>query len=238
MAGKRSASEYYEEDKGESKSRSSKETPEIFVGNLRFSVKEDDLRDFFEKYGEVAAIKMINRDGRYTGKSFVLFKEVEDFEKALEADGKDFQGRPMIVKKSSEKPPRRDQQDSGATGNKVYVGGLSYNSTEDSVKSFFEECGEIKEVKIMTESDGKSRGFGFVEFEQEDSARKATGLTGQELDGRRLRIEIAGGKKSSGRDGFRGGRGRRDRRDNHGHHGDHRDHGYHSGHSGRRPRHE
>lgn len=76
---------------------------------------------------------------------------------------------------------------------KLYVGGISFSSTDDSLKSFFASAGTVKEAKIITDREtGRSRGFGFVEMSTDEEAQKAIEtLNGQELDGRKLRIDIA-----------------------------------------------
>ncbi len=76
---------------------------------------------------------------------------------------------------------------------KLYVGGISFSSTDDSLKQFFASAGTVKEAKIITDREtGRSRGFGFVEMSTDEEAQKAIEtLNGQELDGRKLRIDIA-----------------------------------------------
>ena len=79
---------------------------EIFVGNLPFDCTEQDLRDVFSQYGEIASVKMLTDkfSGRFRGIAFVL---MDDEEKALAAisglNGKDFKGRPMRVDRSRQR---------------------------------------------------------------------------------------------------------------------------------------
>lgn len=57
---------------------------------------------------------------------------------------------------------------------KLYVGNLSYNTTEDELKELFATCGTPESVRILTDGDsGRSKGFGFVEFNDEGEARAA-----------------------------------------------------------------
>jgi len=73
---------------------------------------------------------------------------------------------------------------------KLYVGNLSFNMTEDSLKDAFSPYGEVQSVKIIMDRDtGRSRGFGFVEMDNADSALEA--LNGTDLDGRNIRVSIA-----------------------------------------------
>ena len=77
--------------------------------------------------------------------------------------------------------------------NKVFVGGLSWNTKEPGLEMVFNEIGEVSSVKIITDREtGRSRGFGFVEFtSEEDAAAAVEKLDGIELDGRSLKVSIA-----------------------------------------------
>lgn len=76
---------------------------------------------------------------------------------------------------------------------KLYVGGLSYDTTPEGFKEAFEKAGPVVSADIITDREtGRSRGFGFVEFENADDAMKAIEMwDGQELDGRRLKVNEA-----------------------------------------------
>jgi RNA recognition motif-containing protein len=57
---------------------------------------------------------------------------------------------------------------------RLYVGGISFQATEDELKEFFSAVGEVESVKIITDSHtGQAKGFGFVEMESEEDAKKA-----------------------------------------------------------------
>jgi len=89
----------------------------------------------------------------------------------------------------------------------IYVGNLSFDSTEDQIRQAFEGFGEVTSVNIITDRDtGRPRGFGFVEMASEDAARAAiAGLNGTDLDGRSLNVNEARQREGGG--GGRGGRG-------------------------------
>jgi RNA recognition motif-containing protein len=76
---------------------------------------------------------------------------------------------------------------------KLYVGNLSYDSTEDSLKAKFAEAGEVTSVSIITDKmSGRSKGFGFVEMASDEDAKKAIEMfNGQEVDGRKLKVDEA-----------------------------------------------
>jgi RNA recognition motif-containing protein len=76
---------------------------------------------------------------------------------------------------------------------KIYVGNMSYSTSEDSVRSLFASYGEVVSVNLITDRyTGESKGFGFVEMAQDEQATAAiSALNGKELDGRQLRVDIA-----------------------------------------------
>ena len=99
-------------------------------------------------------------------------------------------------------------------GTRLFVGNLSWNSTEDSIAQAFEQDSRgVKSVTIVTDREtGRSRGFAFVEMANEADAQAAIqALDGMELDGRALRVNEAQERQSGGGGG--GGRqgGGRDR---------------------------
>ena len=76
---------------------------------------------------------------------------------------------------------------------KLYVGGISYGSTEEGLRSAFAQAGTVESaVIIMDKMTGRSRGFGFVEMASPEEAEKAIAVwNGKELDGRRLTVNEA-----------------------------------------------
>jgi RNA recognition motif-containing protein len=90
----------------------------------------------------------------------------------------------------------------------IYIGNLSFNTTEDMLRQAFEAFGEVTSVNIIKDRDsGQSRGFGFVEMAGKDEAMAAiSGMNGQEIDGRTLNVNEARPRNEGG-GGGRGGRG-------------------------------
>lgn len=99
-------------------------------------------------------------------------------------------------------------------GTRLYVGNLSFQTTEDSLRAAFGGDGrQVTEVKIMLDRDtGRSRGFAFVEMATEQDAQNAIqAMNGADLDGRPLKVNEAQPRQDSGggRGGFGGGGGGR-----------------------------
>jgi len=90
---------------------------------------------------------------------------------------------------------------------KLFVGGLSFDTTEESLSKAFSEYGSIQKVDVIRDKDtGRSRGFGFVKFDNPDDAKYALDeMNGKTVDGRAIRVDEAG--KGGGRSGGGGGGG-------------------------------
>jgi len=102
-------------------------------------------------------------------------------------------------------------------GTKLYVGSLSYDTTDESLRECFSKAGNVVSAMVVTDRmSGRSRGFGFVEMSTPEEAAKAVEtLNGQELDGRTIIVNEArpleprpprGGGFGRGGRGFGGGR--------------------------------
>jgi RNA recognition motif-containing protein len=91
----------------------------------------------------------------------------------------------------------------------IFVGNLSFNTTEGAVRTMFEEYGAVDRVNIVTDRDtGKARGFGFVEMGNDGEGEKAiAALNGRDLDGRALNVNEARPKENRGGRGYRGNSG-------------------------------
>ncbi|MBN2168925.1 MAG: RNA-binding protein [Actinobacteria bacterium] len=76
---------------------------------------------------------------------------------------------------------------------KIYVGNLSYNTSEEDIRAAFSEFGTIDSVAIITDRNtGRSKGFGFVEMNDDSEAKAAIeGMNGKDLDGRSLNVNEA-----------------------------------------------
>jgi len=95
----------------------------------------------------------------------------------------------------------------------IFVGNLSYRTTQDELQSVFGQYGNVERVSIVTDREsGQSRGFAFVEMtEARDAETAISQLNGAELNGRTMNVNEARPKPAGGGGGFgapRGGRGR------------------------------
>lgn len=83
---------------------------------------------------------------------------------------------------------------------RLHIGGLSWDTGEASLRQAFEPCGNVREVKVITDREtGRSRGFGFVTFSTGEEAQEAIRrMDGAELDGRSVKVSIAQERQRSG----------------------------------------
>ncbi|XP_040177459.1 cold-inducible RNA-binding protein B-like [Rana temporaria] len=90
---------------------------------------------------------------------------------------------------------------------KLFVGGLSFDTNEQSMEDVFGKYGQISEVVVVKDRETKRlRGFGFVTFDNADDAKDAmAGMNGKTVDGRQIRVDQAGKSSNDRRGGYRGG---------------------------------
>ena len=97
---------------------------------------------------------------------------------------------------------------------KIYVGNLSYNTTEDELRDYFSQFGNIEDIKLIIDfATGRSKGFGFISYGSDQECESAVATAnGYELSGRKLKVNIArddnrtGGGAGAGRGGAGGER--------------------------------
>ena len=92
---------------------------------------------------------------------------------------------------------------------KLFVGGLSWNTTDDGLRAAFSPYGQVVEAKVVTDREtGRSRGFGFIGFQNPaDGIAAQQAMDGASLDGRSIRVNAAEDKPGGGGGGYGGGGG-------------------------------
>lgn len=153
---------------------------------------------------------MDRNTGRSRGFGYVEFATVEAANKCLELNGKEIDGRAVRIDKTSAAAPNPEKRakafgDTPSEPSSVlFVGNVSFDTTEDGLWEFFAEYGEVKSVRLPTDRDTqRPKGFAYVEFTDIDTAKKAyDGAKGSEIGGRAIRLDF-----SQPRDGGGGGGG-------------------------------
>jgi nucleolin len=189
--------------------RKSTDSNTLFVKNIPEDCTKNDIEEFFDG---VSSVRMPERDGYHKGFAFVEFTSVELAKSTLqEKQGAELNGSKLFLDMAGEKPDR-DSRNQPGKSNILFVKNLSFDTDEDTLKESFDGA---QSARIMKFPDtGKSKGFGFVDFDSTESAQKALDdMQGQEIDGRNILVDFAsprgerGGRGGRG-GGFRGGRGR------------------------------
>ena len=94
---------------------------------------------------------------------------------------------------------------------RIYVGNLSFQTTERDITDLFSQAGTVESIKVITDRDtGRSKGFAFVEMNDSEATQAISRFNGQELDGRALTVNEARPREDRGgsRNGSRGSYGR------------------------------
>jgi len=191
---------------------------EVIVKGLPFAASEHDLTEYFQECGVVDGVNLLKGpDGRSKGIAFVRFQTEDGLKAAVGFSGSDFGGRSVTIEKTVPREQRapaagaaRDfgqKSERDPTSASIFVGNLSYQTTEDSLWAFFETCGQIANVRVAKDQEGNPRGFAHVDFASPDSVDAAVQKAGSKLDGRPIRVDYSTPKKNDGgqRGGFGGG---------------------------------
>ncbi|ORX63175.1 hypothetical protein DM01DRAFT_1403542 [Hesseltinella vesiculosa] len=196
----------------------------LFVGQLDFTCNDQDLKKFLEKKGiNVAAVRMSRHrhiEGHNRGFAHVDVADEESKEKAMALNGEDFMDRKLRVDDGSAASQRKKDENYSNKSKTVFVANISRDIDENGLRDAFDTYGAIASVRLPTDREtGTIKGFGYIEFENEDDAEKAVkDMNGVRLNGRPIRTDFGGSidgdrekfrKKTfdGGRGGFRGGRG-------------------------------
>ncbi|XP_074524644.1 nucleolin [Halichoeres trimaculatus] len=173
----------------------------LVVNNLAFSASEEVLQSTFEK---AVSIRIPQRDGRPKGFAFLEFESTDDAKEALEnLNNTEIEGRSIRLEYSQNSGGRDGGRGNSGPTKTLFVKGLSEDTTDHTLKEAFEGASA---ARIVTDREtGSSKGFGFVDFDNEDDCKAAKeAMEDGEIDGCKVTLDYA---KPKGEGGFRGGRG-------------------------------
>ncbi|KAI5116436.1 hypothetical protein M0805_006250 [Coniferiporia weirii] len=164
----------------------------LYVTN--FPEKADDayIRQLFGQYGVIFDVRWPSKKYKMTRRfCYIQFTSPDAAQSALSLHRKELEpGLPLNVFISN--PERKKERtDAGANDREVYVAGLSKFSTRDDLEKLFRAYGSVKEVRMSMNEAGRSKGFAFVEFEDEASASSALQANNQDLKNRRIAVTMA-----------------------------------------------
>jgi len=214
-------------DAGEGRRESSKDEPgRFYVTHLLPEMVEDDLRQCFSQYGEVAEAHLSkDRDsGKTKGSGFVKMADPSTLEKILALDAKhEINGHEILAKTQTsahserhsgrqsrhEESHGRGDAESGSSAAKFYVGGLAPEHTEEQLKGYFTNFAEVSSVELVMKegSHTEHRGYAFVKFSSPTADLEQTILEAEhEVEGQKVDVK-PGKPKDRHSDKDKGGHG-------------------------------
>ncbi|KND03989.1 CC1-like family splicing factor [Spizellomyces punctatus DAOM BR117] len=179
----------------------------VFVMQLAARLTTGELFDFFAPAGKVRDARIIaDRNSRRSkGVGYVEFYEEESVEKALQMTNQKLLGIPIIVQRTEAEKNRIAAEAEAAAkaelqSNRLYIGSLHFNLTEDDLKAVFEPFGAIDHINLHKDPDtGRSRGFAFVHYKNPADAKQAMEkMNGFEIMGRAIKVGHITDKLSGG----------------------------------------
>ncbi|XP_058094776.1 heterogeneous nuclear ribonucleoprotein 1-like [Magnolia sinica] len=178
----------------------------LFIGGISWDTNEDNLKAYFENYGEVSQT-VIMRDkisGRPRGFGFVVFQDPTVLDRVLEEkhtiDGRAVEAKRALSREEHQTSSRSGNPNAGRNlaggGNiktkKIFVGGLPPTLTDDGFRQYFENYGQVTDVVIMYDQNTqRPRGFGFISFDTEDAVDRVLHKSFHELNGKLVEVKRA-----------------------------------------------
>ncbi|KAL7798318.1 hypothetical protein V8C37DRAFT_417782 [Trichoderma ceciliae] len=176
----------------------------VFVQQLAARLRTRELKEFFEKVGPVNEAQIVKDriSGRSKGVGYVEFKNEDSVQQALQLTGQKLLGIPVIVQHTEAEKNRQARNPDASTGHpnsipfhRLYVGNIHFNVTEQDLQAVFEPFGELEFVQLQKDDNGRSRGYGFVQFRDAGQAREALEkMNGFDLAGRPIRVGLGNDK--------------------------------------------
>ncbi|XP_030369701.1 polyadenylate-binding protein isoform X2 [Scaptodrosophila lebanonensis] len=178
----------------------------VYVKNFTEDFDDEKLKEFFEPYGKITSYKVMSKDdGKSKGFGFVAFETTEAAEAAVQAlNGKDMgDGKSLYVARAQKKAERQQElkrkfeelkkkRHDSVYGVNLYVKNLDDSIDDDRLRKEFSLYGTITSAKVMTDEEGRSKGFGFVCFISPNEATCAvTELNGRVVGSKPLYVALA-----------------------------------------------
>ncbi|XP_075400250.1 heterogeneous nuclear ribonucleoprotein D-like [Tenrec ecaudatus] len=193
-------------------SKNQQDDGKMFIGGLSWDTSKKDLTEYLSRFGEVVdcTIKTDPVTGRSRGFGFVLFKDAASVDKVLELKEHKLDGKLIDPKRAKalkgKEPPK-----------KVFVGGLSPDTSEEQIKEYFGAFGEIENIELpMDTKTNERRGFCFITYTDEEPVKKLLESRYHQIGSGKCEIKVAQPKEvyrqqqqqqKGGRGAAAGGRG-------------------------------
>lgn len=185
-----------QEQKSNAASRDTSSPGKIFIGGLSKETTSANFTKYFSKYGEItdSVIMKDRATGNPRGFGFVTYADPSVVDKVIK-DKHVIDGKMVEIKRTI---PRGSAATKGPKTKKIFVGGIPTSITEDEFKDYFSKFGKVVEHQIMQDhGTGRSRGFGFVTFDNEQVVEEILARGKMcELGGKQVEIKKAEPKKA------------------------------------------
>ncbi|KAI8449375.1 hypothetical protein BY996DRAFT_6432850 [Phakopsora pachyrhizi] len=167
----------------------------LYVTNFSEDAKDDWIREKFSRYGKIFDVRWPSKRFKSTRRfCYVQFTSPESAESALELHELEVAPQQKMSVLISNPARKQSRTDVGANDRELYITCLSKFVQENDLRKLFSPFGEITGVRLMLDSAGHSKGFAFVEFKDESSAKAALSVNNVELKKRRIGVTISSGK--------------------------------------------
>uniref|UniRef100_A0A8C4DT90 Polyadenylate-binding protein n=1 Tax=Dicentrarchus labrax TaxID=13489 RepID=A0A8C4DT90_DICLA len=163
----------------------------IFIKNLDKSIDNKALYDTFSAFGNILSCKVVCDENGSKGYGFVHFETQEAAERAIEKmNGMLLNDRKVFVGRFKSRKEREAELGARAKEfTNVYVKNFGEDMDDEKLRELFNKYGNAMSIRVMTDDNGKSRGFGFVSFERHEDAQKAVDeMNGKELNGKLIYV--------------------------------------------------
>jgi polyadenylate-binding protein len=158
----------------------------IFIKNLDKDIDHKTLHDTFQQFGQILSCKIeLDEKNESKGYGYIQFATQEAAEKAVaKVNGMMISGKKVFVGPFVTKKERIVANSTKKFTN-VYIKNLDENYTDDKLKELFSQFGHVQSAIMMSDEEGKKKGFGFVNFEDPDAAQRSVDeLNNKEVDGK------------------------------------------------------
>ncbi|XP_017403953.1 heterogeneous nuclear ribonucleoprotein D0-like [Cebus imitator] len=163
----------------------------MFIAGPGWDTTKKNLKDYFSKFGEIVdcTLKLDPITGRSRGFGFVLFKESESVDKVMDQKEHKLNGKVID-------PKRAEAMKTKEPVKKIFVGGLSPDTTEEKIRESFGGFVEVESTELLTDKKtNKRRGFCFITFKEEEPVKKIMEKKYHNVGHRKCEIKVAMSKE-------------------------------------------
>jgi len=162
------------------------------VTNFPGSADDAWVRKLFGQYGIIFDVRWPSKKFKSTRRfCYVQYTSPTAAGLALELHGREVESNFRLNVYISNPERKKERTDADANAREVYVAGLSKFVTKEDLEKLFRTYGPVREIRMALDADGHSKGFAFVEFEEEADAVKALGANNYDLKKRRIAVTLS-----------------------------------------------